>query len=196
MSALANSATDREALLPCPFCGGEWALGQEPHDNYPVNSMWYLYHKSPRCFWDWSPPHFDTSQQAIAAWNRRATPSAEAIREACAAVCDDVEKAYATEQAAIELSGGTASYIERGRIVSRYIGLRIRALDLTRLPAGNDAGVGEVARPMSEWHEDMGDVVWWKFPITEPAFIGSPIDSAWPGYHTHFTPHPALPVPA
>jgi len=32
-------------------------------------------------------------------------------------------------------------------------------------------------RPLSEWREDMGDVLWWKFPITEPR----------PGYHTHFT---------
>lgn len=49
------------------------------------------------------------------------------------------------------------------------------------------------ARPLEEWHEDMGDVVWWTFPVTEAAMIGSPLDSAWPGYHTHWTPHPAIP---
>lgn len=76
-----------------------------------------------------------------------------------------------------------------------------------------------VARPLSEWHEDMGDVVWWFFPMTEAPWIGSPIemghtvevhthDSAegprmasrfhiggWPGHHTHWTPLPSLPAP-
>lgn len=49
------------------------------------------------------------------------------------------------------------------------------------------------ARPLSEWHEDHGAVTWWKFPVDEPAWIGQPGDSDWPGYHTHWTPHPALP---
>jgi hypothetical protein len=67
-------------------------------------------------------------------------------------------------------------------------------------------------RPLSEWHEDMGDVLWWKFPIVEPPYCGSPLDlgktvqvnvwgiridetmrvhvGGWPGYHTHWTPIP------
>jgi hypothetical protein len=66
------------------------------------------------------------------------------------------------------------------------------------------------ARPISEYHEDMGDVLWWKFPIDEPPYCGSPRDAGymvevtatahnadkimrfsvggWPGYHTHWTP--------
>lgn len=51
-----------------------------------------------------------------------------------------------------------------------------------------------VARPLEEWHEDYGDVVWWKFPIDEPAWIGTPLDSHWPGCHTHWTPHPDVPA--
>lgn len=65
------------------------------------------------------------------------------------------------------------------------------------------------SRPISEYHEDMGDVLWWKFPIVEPPYVGSPLDlgetievaftdsvrtttynrkvGGWPGYHTHFT---------
>lgn len=72
------------------------------------------------------------------------------------------------------------------------------------------------ARPLAEWDESMGDVLWWKFPITEPPYVGSPLDlgypvevavrahgvdklvrvniGGWPGYHTHWTPLPALPV--
>jgi hypothetical protein len=64
-------------------------------------------------------------------------------------------------------------------------------------------------RPASEYHEDMGDVMWWKFPVDESPYVGSPNDlgyavsttlmgptgdqksvemyvGGWPGYHTHF----------
>lgn len=58
---------------------------------------------------------------------------------------------------------------------------------------GRSSEPPSVARPLAEWHEDIGDVVWWKFPMDESAYIGSPISSDWPGYHTHWTPHPALP---
>lgn len=47
-----------------------------------------------------------------------------------------------------------------------------------------------VARPLSEWHEDHGEVTWWKFPVEEPSYIGNPLCDDWPGYHTHWTPHP------
>lgn len=65
------------------------------------------------------------------------------------------------------------------------------------------------ARPISEYNESMGDVLWWKFPIDEPPYVGSPnslgytvevtaqavgvdkmmriLVGGWPGYHTHFT---------
>ena len=52
-----------------------------------------------------------------------------------------------------------------------------------------------VARPLEEWHEDYGDVLWWKFPIEEPPYVGSPLCSDWPEYHTHWTPLPPLPEP-
>ena len=48
--------------------------------------------------------------------------------------------------------------------------------------------VQECARPLEEWGEDYGDVLWWKFPIEEPPHVGSPLDADWPGYHTHWTP--------
>jgi hypothetical protein len=75
------------------------------------------------------------------------------------------------------------------------------------------------ARPLSEWHEDIGCVVWWKFPLAEAPYIGCPLDvgmtvevevryyeqcqlrtviqrhqvGGWPGYHTHWTPVPDPP---
>lgn len=36
------------------------------------------------------------------------------------------------------------------------------------------------ALPAKEWHEDDGDVLWWRFPIVEPPYVGSPLASDWP----------------
>jgi hypothetical protein len=67
-----------------------------------------------------------------------------------------------------------------------------------------------IALPLSDWHEALGPVLWWRFPITEPPYVGTPNDcgqpvevtvkaslvedqtftcyiGGWPGYHTHFT---------
>lgn len=63
--------------------------------------------------------------------------------------------------------------------------------------------VGEkplLARHISEWHEDDGPVMWWAWNgeqrqwAGEPAWIGSPLENEWPGYHTHWTKHPVMPV--
>lgn len=43
-------------------------------------------------------------------------------------------------------------------------------------------------RPLREWHEDMGECLWYEFPIVEAPYVGSPLSEEWPGYHTHFTP--------
>ena len=74
------------------------------------------------------------------------------------------------------------------------------------------------ARPLSEWHEDIGPAMWWRFPIDEPPYVGTPLDvgmpitvivqttpgknhashytvGGWPGYHTHWTPLPPMPEP-
>ena len=51
----------------------------------------------------------------------------------------------------------------------------------------NGVTVQDGARPIEEWNEDFGDVLWWKFPVEEPPYVGSPLDEKWPGYHTHWT---------
>ena len=68
-------------------------------------------------------------------------------------------------------------------------------------------------RHISEWHEDIGPVLWWTNPITESPYAGSPLDlghtvqvdlrsschvtksmttdiGGWPGYHEWWTPLP------
>ncbi|MCU1008649.1 hypothetical protein JAK76_06580 [Stenotrophomonas maltophilia] len=55
-----------------------------------------------------------------------------------------------------------------------------------------------IARALAEWHEDDGNVLWWAWCgrnwAGEPAWAGTPNDSDWPGYHTHWTPHPSQPA--
>jgi len=65
---------------------------------------------------------------------------------------------------------------------------RSRNLRLSQPP------VPERARLLSEWSEAQGPVVWWAPPVREPSWIGQPGDSDWPGYHTHWTPHPKVPA--
>lgn len=49
-------------------------------------------------------------------------------------------------------------------------------------------------RPLDEWHEDDGDVLWWLLPVSEPPWVGSPLDNDWPSdYYTHWTPLPKPP---
>ena len=72
-------------------------------------------------------------------------------------------------------------------------------------------------RPLAEWTEEDGPVLWWKFPIDEAPYVGTPFDrghtvelhtwdtadgprvafrtaiGGWPGYHTHWTPIPPAP---
>lgn len=54
-----------------------------------------------------------------------------------------------------------------------------------------------IARPLDDWHEDHGPVVWFTWEgdrwLGEPAWCGTPLDSDWPGYHTHWIAHPPFP---
>lgn len=54
-----------------------------------------------------------------------------------------------------------------------------------------DAAAGleaKQARPLDDWSEDIGCVLWWRFPVNEPPYCGHPNCDNWPGYHTHWTP--------
>lgn len=75
-------------LLPCPLCGADFKMGQEPHDNGYVAGQYYIYH-------DYGPlgsaarrcpltveRHFDTAEEAAAAWNTRPAPAAAETMEA------------------------------------------------------------------------------------------------------------------
>lgn len=36
------------------------------------------------------------------------------------------------------------------------------------------------AQPQNEWNEEIGNVLWWRWPVCEPPFCGCPWDSDWP----------------
>ncbi|WP_270501095.1 hypothetical protein [Enterococcus avium] len=44
-----------------------------------------------------------------------------------------------------------------------------------------------VADLAEKWHEDIGPVLWWDFPVEEPPYCGTPLDDDFPKYKTHFT---------
>lgn len=43
------------------------------------------------------------------------------------------------------------------------------------------------AKLAKHWHEDVGDCLWWNFPVQEPPYCGTPLDEHFPKYKTHFT---------
>jgi hypothetical protein len=57
----------------------------------------------------------------------------------------------------------------------------------------------EDARLADDWHEDFGPSLWWRLPVVEPPWCGTPLDSDWPmgqpgvPYYTHFTSLPEAP---
>jgi hypothetical protein len=53
----------------------------------------------------------------------------------------------------------------------------------------------QVPLPLEQWHEGIGPVLWWFFPVEEAPWCGGPQDSDWPGYHTHWTPLPGVAQP-
>jgi len=102
------------------------------------------------------------------------TPAAlESLREMA-------EAAYATSDA-----DDVGDAVALKMLLKWYDGREARDAEIAAEAAARER---PVARPESEWHEDFGDVLWWRFPIVEPPYAGSPLDTDWPGYHTHWTP--------
>lgn len=46
------------------------------------------------------------------------------------------------------------------------------------------------ARPVEEWHEDDGFALFWRLPVCEPPYVGSPNCDDWDDSYTHWTPLP------
>lgn len=55
-----------------------------------------------------------------------------------------------------------------------------------------DLRAAATLRPLDEYHEDFGTVLWWRLPITEPPYVGSTLDIDFPDDVTHWS---RLPIP-
>ncbi len=113
-----------------------------------------------------------------------------AMREASHLATGMWERHYKKDSPQFELCDSVAGIISQ--IDNMYAGVRNK-LTVARAKIAELESM--VPRPLADYHEDFGPVTWWKLPVDEPAWIGRPDDSDWPGYHTHFTPHPPLPAP-
>lgn len=81
-----------------------------------------------------------------------------------------------------------AKTIARYEIVSRYLSNQTEKNWQTMLTEISKHEPVE-AKPISEWHEEDGNVLWWSFPIEEGPYAGTPLDENFPeDYYTHWTP--------
>ena len=74
-----------DALLPCPFCGGdENIICRTDYDDRDAYAVSCRYHNCHGAIFTLGYGYFATKEEAIAAWNTRALPATDpaAIREA------------------------------------------------------------------------------------------------------------------
>ena len=64
-----------------------------------------------------------------------------------------------------------------------FAGLGIAKSVLTKLEEPQKV----IAQLSEKWHEYIGPVLWWDFPVEEPPYCGTPLDDDFPKYKTHFT---------
>ncbi len=120
-------------------------------------------------------------------------------------ICDQCGKRWADDQ------GGFKAYEEPAAVTAAWA-ILAQAGEPEQPPRLAPKPALDQARPLDEWTEEDGNVLWWVFPITEAPYCGSPLDvgrtceitlrlvgeehvrhtdiGGWPGYHTHWTPIP------
>lgn len=105
----------------------------------------------------------------------------------------------ATRDAVEEVRRLLDEEIETERSLSSSVLRERDALQLRLDSLSGDSSAPETSvRPRSEWHEDYGDVLWWRFPVVEAPYVGSPLCETWAeheleGFYTHWSP---IPIPA
>lgn len=63
----------------------------------------------------------------------------------------------------------------------------VNAIECMKRDAANFFEEYRLPKQLDEWHEDDGAALWWKFPVTEPPYCGTPLDDDFPDYVTHWT---------
>ncbi|KAF1303688.1 hypothetical protein [Enterococcus sp. JM9B] len=73
----------------------------------------------------------------------------------------------------------------RDTAINVYTGIMIAKTYIDRL---DEPQAEKVEAHLAEhWSEDVGDCLWWNFPVEEPPYCGTPLDEHFPKYKTHFT---------
>ena len=183
---------NNQDLKPCPWCGGEAAIvtvRKESYGYYPeaIGAVCAKCGTGRKSFdvteWKQGVGNYDVRDIATAkaaeAWNTRAPIEVKPL-----VLVDSFNELQKHLNNCIsELERKEARMPHRKRVA--YLAKKALKAWNTRAPI-------EV-KPLAEWNEEYGEVVWWKFPVEEPAWIGSPIATDGPDYHTHWTAHPLIP---
>ena len=86
-----------EALLPCPFCGVIPELSEDLQYNLKIWDYWVKCTNNDCLVTDCCTSTYDTQSEAIAAWNRRATPAADVRGSVGAEVAGMVKRLRGTD---------------------------------------------------------------------------------------------------
>ena len=84
------------------------------------------------------------------------------------------------------------SHIERNQLMTE-VSMFGRTAEIDVVPSDRLLDlIDELASPVKaklakHWDEDLGDCLWWDFPVDEPPYCGTPLDDDFPKYKTHFT---------
>lgn len=165
-------------MLPCPNPWCENIRGVEAA-RHITTAKWHI------CCGDCliDGPWADTCDLAIAAWNTRAAPPAmdreavEKVREAAyRQALEDVCNPLGYLQRMADAEGAKLSGMAYA--IASDIGTiqRIAKEALSTLSADAIRQGEETFRPYSEWSEDDRDVLWWKLPVQQAPYVGSPLD--------------------
>lgn len=71
--------------------------------------------------------------------------------------------------------GMEACLVRSGRTIAHVVKYADAVEIAEALATHKTADAGEM-RPFADWHEDHGDVLWWKHPISQSPYVGSPLD--------------------
>lgn len=85
-----------------------------------------------------------------------------------------------------------ADLIADGRLFNSGLYSRHQLSGFVKSAADDMEALADIrkVRRLDQWDDEHGNVLWWRLPVDEPPYVGTPLDSDWPGYHTHWTPCP------